>query len=82
MKIEAAITLIAEVDQQQNSAIRDSRASTISLAEEVNNHRDHFQKVAMVMQVHEQHILRSGVITQEMAQYISALIREMNKEVC
>ena len=30
----------------------------------------------MTMQVHEQYIVRSGVVTQEMAQYVNALIRE------
>ena len=47
-----------------------------SIVEEVNTHRDNFQKVGMVMQVHEQHIMRSGVVTQEMAQYVNALIRD------
>ena len=75
-RIEAAITRIAEVVQQQNTAIEVSKASMISLVEEVNNHRDNFQKVAMIMQVHEQHIVQSGVITQEMAQYINAHIKE------
>ena len=30
----------------------------------------------MIMQVREQYIVRSGVITQEMAQFVSALIKE------
>ena len=30
----------------------------------------------MIMQVHEQYIVRSDVVTQEMAQYVNALIRE------
>ena len=74
--MEAAITRIAEIVQEQNNAIEGSKALMISLAEEVTTHRDNFQKVAMVMQVHEQHIVRSGTVTQEMAQYINALVQD------
>ena len=75
-KLETAIIQIAEVVQQQNAAIESSRALMNNLVEEVNTHRDNFQKVGMIMQVHEQYIVRSGVVTQEMAQYVNALIRE------
>ena len=67
---------IAEVVQQQNTAIENSRVLMNGLVEEVSAHRDNFQKVALVMQVYEQHIVRSGAATQEMAQYINALIKE------
>ena len=76
VRMEAAITQIAEIVQEQNNAIEGTKALTISLAEEVTTHRDNFQKVAMVMQVHEQHIVRSGTMTQEMAQYINALVQD------
>ena len=76
VRMEAAITRIAEIVQEQNNAIEGSKALTISLAEEVTTHRDNFQKVAMVMQVHEQHIVLSGVVTRGMAQYVNALIQE------
>ena len=35
----------------------------------------------MIMQVHEQYIVRSGVVTQEMAQYVNALTRENEKSL-
>ena len=76
VRIEAAITRIAEILEQQNNAIEGSKSLMISLAEEVTTHRDNFQKVAMVMQVHEQHIVQSGTMTQEMAQYINALVQD------
>ena len=76
VRMEAAITRIAEIIQEQNNAIEGSKALMISLAEEVTTHRDNFQKVALVMQVHEQHIVRSGTMTQEMAQYINALVQD------
>ena len=79
-KLETAIIQIAEVAQQQNAAIESSRALMSSLVEEVNTHRVNFQKVGMIMQVHEQYIVRSGVVTQEMAQYVNALIREKEQK--
>ena len=71
-----AITQVAVFVQQQNASIEGSRALMNSLVEEVNSHCDNFQKAGMIMQVNEQYIVRSGVVTQEMAQYINALIRE------
>ena len=47
-----------------------------SLAEEVNTHRENFQKAGMIMQVHEQYIMRSGVVTQEMAHFVNALVQD------
>ena len=79
--METAIIQIAEVVQQQNAAIESSRALLSSLVEEVNTYRDNFQKVGMIMQVHEQYIVRSGVVTKEMAQYVNALIRENEKSM-
>ena len=75
-KLEAAITRIADFVQKQNSTLESSRALVNSLVEEVNTHRENFQKVGMIMQVHEQYIVRSGVRTHEMAQFVNALIRE------
>ena len=73
---ETAIAQIEDFAQQQNAAVESSRALMNSLAEEVNTHRDSFQKVGMTMQVHEQYVVRSGVRTHEMAEFVNALIRE------
>ena len=62
---------IAEVVQQQNTAIEGSRTLMNSLVDEVNIHRDNFEKVGMIMQIHEHYIMGSGVVTQEMAQYVN-----------
>ena len=43
---------------------------------EVRTHHDNFQKVGIVIQAREQYILRSGAVTQEMTQYINAIIQE------
>ena len=79
--METSIVQIAEVVQLQNAAIESSRALMNSLVEEVNTHRDNFQKVGMIMQVHEQYIARSGVVTQKMAQYVIMIIRETRRRV-
>lgn len=75
-RLEAAIAQIADYVQQQSVAIESSRTLMNSLVEEVSVHRDNFQKVGLVMHVHEQHMVQSGAITQEMAQYINALVKE------
>ena len=74
--METAIIRIAEVVQQQNTAIGSSRSMMSSIVEEVKAHRDNFQNVGMIIRVREQDIVRSGVVTQEMAQYVNAFIRE------
>ena len=76
VRLEAAITQIADFIQQQNASIESSRALMNGLVEEVKAHQDNFQKLGMIMQVHERHIVQSGTITQEMAQYINALVQE------
>ena len=66
-RLEAAITQIADFVRQQNASIESSRALVNSIVEEVNIHRENFQKVWMVMQINEQYIVQSGVRTHEMA---------------
>ena len=76
VNMETAITKIAEFVQQQNTDIENLKGLMNNIVEEIKIHRDRFQKMAMVMQVHEQHIVQSGAVTQEMAQYINALIQD------
>ena len=80
MRMESAITQIAEFVQQQNAVSENTRALMNSLVEEVNTHRENFQKVGLIIQTHEQHIVQNGTVTQEMAQYISALIKESEQK--
>ena len=76
MRMETVIMQIAEFVQQQNATLESSRVLVNSLVEEVNNHGDNFKKLGLILQIHEQHIVQSGAITQEMAQYMNALIQE------
>ena len=74
--METAIVLIAEQVQRHISFNEGVRASFTSLAEEVGKHQNNFQEVARIFQAHEEHIVKTGAATQEMAQYINALIKE------
>ena len=71
-----AITQVAVFVQRQNATIEGSRTLMSSLVDEVNIHGDNFQKVGMITQVYEQYIVRSGVVTQEMDQYVNELIKD------
>ena len=64
MAMEAAIGQIAEHAQRQDMVIESSRASIQGLVDEVIIHRNNFQNVGMIMQIHEQYIVRSGVTSQ------------------
>ena len=74
--IETAIAQIAEQLQRQMSFNEGVRASFTSLAEEVGKHQNNFREVARIFQAHEEHIVKTGAATQEMAQSINALIQE------
>ena len=82
MAMDAAIWKIAEHAQRQDNVAESSRVSIQGLVDEVNIHRNNFQNVVMIMQIHEQYIVWSGVVTQEMAQHNNALVRDnQNKNV-
>ena len=80
MVMETAIGQIAECAQRQDSVIASSRASIQGLMDEVNIHRIIFQK-SMDDQADPRSIHREEcVVTQEMAQYINALIQDNQNE--
>ena len=81
MRMETVIMQIAEFVQQQNSALESSRVLVNSIVEEVETRQDNFQKLGLIMHIHEQHIVQSGAITQEMTQYMNALIQENPQKV-
>ena len=68
--------------QRQNIFNGGVRASFTSLSEEVKKRQDNFREVVRIFQAREEHIVKTGAATKEMAQYINALIREnANKTV-
>ena len=74
--IETSIAQNAEHVQLQNMFNKGVRASFTSLAEEVGKHQNNFREVARIFQAHEEHIVRTGAASQEMAQRINVLIKE------
>ena len=50
------------------------------LVDDVENHQEGFRGMATILQVHERHITVSGTISQDMVQYINALIEENEKQ--
>ena len=78
--VEAAITKIAQYTERQDPFNKSANSSISALVEEVKVHQGHFQEVAKILQGHEQHIVNSGAASQEMAQYINALVQENEKK--
>ena len=74
--IEATIAQMVEQVQRQNMFNEGVRASFTSLAEVIGKHQDNFLEVVRIFQAHEEHMAKTGAASQEMAQYINALIKE------
>ena len=68
--------------QCQNMFNEGVRASFTSVAEGIGKHQNNFREVVRILQTHEEHMAKTGAATQEMEQYINALIEEnANKTV-
>ena len=80
--IEIAITQIWEQVRRQDTFNEGVRASFTSLAEDFGKHQNNFGDVVRILQTHEEHIVKTGAASQEMAQYINALIRETRTRPC
>ena len=74
--IETAIAQMMEHVQRKNMFNEGVRASFTSLLEEVLKHQDNFPEVVRILQTHEEHIVKTGVASQEVAQRINMLIQE------
>ena len=80
LKVEAAIAYIADHIQRQDVFNESAKSCINGLVEEVKNHQDNFRGMAMILQIHEQHITQNGAVSQQMAQYVNALITENEKK--
>ena len=74
--MENTIVQIVEQLQRQMSFNEGVRASFTSVAEEVGKYQNNFREVVRILQTHEEHIVKTGAASQEMAQRINALIQE------
>ena len=76
----AAFAKIAEHVQMQSKFNESIRRTANGLENHVKTHQDDFQQVARILQVHEQHIISQGTASQEMVQYINALVQDTEKK--
>ena len=80
LKEEAAIAYIADHIQRQDVFNESAKSCINGLVEEVKNHQDSFRSLATILQIHDQHIAQNGAVSQQMAQYVNALIEENEKK--
>ena len=80
LSMEDAIAKIAEHVQRQSRFNESIRKTANGLENQVKIHLDNFQHVARILTVHEQHIISQGTASQEMAQYINALVQDTEKK--
>ena len=78
--MEDAIAKIAQHVQTQSKFNESIKKTANGLENQVKIHQDDFQQVARILQVHEQHIVSHGTASQEMVQYINALIEDTEKK--
>ena len=77
--MEAMIARIAEHVQRQSVFNQSAKKSIACLENQVRIHQDNFDQVVRILQKHEQHIIRNGVASQEMAQCINSLAIDSEK---
>ena len=78
--LDSAVTRICESIQRLNAFTENASAAINGLAGEAQKHQDTFREVGRILLNHEEHIHQTGVASQEMAQYINALIEESQKK--
>ena len=80
---EATLARICESVQHMNTFRENATTVVNGLVGEVQKHRGFFLEVGRILQAHEEYIAKTGAASQEMAQYITALIQEnQKKDLC
>ena len=74
--VESVIAEIRQHAQQQTAFNENVRASITGLANEIEKHQNNFREVGRIFQNHEEHMRKKGAASNEMAQYINALIQD------
>ena len=78
--LDSAVTHVCESVQRLNAFTESASAAITGLVGDVQKHQDTFREVGRILQNHEERIAQTGVASQEMAQYINALIEESQKK--
>ena len=80
--VKTALREIAEHTQRQILFNESAKTTMAELVQEVQKHQNNFLEVVRVLENHEQHILKNGTASDEMGQYINALVQDsQNKNV-
>ena len=77
---EAAIAYIAEQIQRQEVFNKSAMTSINGLVDEVKSHQEGFRGIATIIQIHKQHVTVNGTVSEQMAQYVNALIADNEKK--
>ena len=78
--LEGAITQIAEHVQGQATFNESAKRSVNCLEEQVETHQNNFKEVARILQVHEQHIVNAGAVTQWLTRNVIGLAQDNEKK--
>ena len=78
--LDSAVTRACESVQRLNTFTESASEAINGLAGETQKHQDTFREVGRVLLNHEERIALTGAASQEMAQYINALIEESQKK--
>ena len=80
--LDSAMTRICESIQRLNAFTENASAAITGLVQEVQKHQDNFREVGRILLNHEEHIAKTRTASEQMAQYINALIQENEKNHC
>ena len=77
--IQTTIARVCESVQRLNAFTETATPLINGLVQEVQKHQGSFREVGRVLLNHEEHIAKTGTASEQMAQYINALIQESEK---
>ena len=77
--LDSGMTRICESVQRLNTFTESATPIINGLVQEVQKHQDNFREVGRILLNHEEHIAKTRTASEQMAQYINALIQESEK---
>ena len=76
---DSAVTRVCENVQRLNAFTEEATPVINGLVQEVQKHQGNFREVGRILLNHEEHIAKTRTASEQMAQYINALIQESEK---
>ena len=77
--IEATLARVCESVQRLNAFTEEATPVINGMVQEVQKHQANFREVGRILLNHEEHIAKTRTASEQMAQYINALIQESEK---